>query len=178
MFRSFCLSLFLRESDIIFFLWREIIQGFYLGELLRKAKRLKSGTPLAQMVSLSFWETRRPAERSSRHITLTHSRPLTTESSFYIFFLQLSGLSHHRMDLIATFPSLYHISGPPGRRVYMTGLKKCSPLLMYRSRRSWIEALNHLWVALVTAAVTGPPRPDPRVLCVAVFHLHCLLCLI
>lgn len=53
MFRSFCLSLFLRESDIIFSV-TEIIQGFYLGELLRKAKRLKSGTPLAQMVSLSF----------------------------------------------------------------------------------------------------------------------------
>lgn len=50
--RSFCLHLSLRESDIFFYRW-EIIQGFYLGELLRKAKRLKSGRPLAQMVSLS-----------------------------------------------------------------------------------------------------------------------------
>lgn len=164
MFRSFCLSLFLRESYIIFFffLWREIIQGFYLGELLRKAKRLKSGMPLAQMVSLSVWEMRRPTERSSRHITLKHSRPLTTESSFYIFFLQLSGLFHHRMDLIATAPSLDHISGPPGWRVYMTGLKQCSPLLTKKNPEIWIEALNRLWVALFTAVTTDPHVQTPE----------------
>lgn len=111
----FVCVLFLRESDQFlfgFFLWREIIQGFYLGELLRKAKRLKSGMPLAQMVSLTMWETLRPTETSSRHITLKRRRPLTTESSFYIsifFSLQLSGLFHHRMDLTATFPSLDHV---------------------------------------------------------------------
>lgn len=79
MFRTFCLSLFLRESDI--FRW-ELIQGFYLGELLRKAKRLKSGRPLAQKVSLSLWETWRPAEKRPRHIIFKHSHPLTTESRF------------------------------------------------------------------------------------------------
>lgn len=76
----FVLSLFPRESDI--FRW-EIIQGFYLGELLRKAKTLKSGRPLAQMVSLSTWETWRPAEKRPRHIIFKHNHPLRSEPHFH-----------------------------------------------------------------------------------------------
>lgn len=81
MFRTFCLSLFLRESDI--FRW-EIIQDFYLGELLRKAKTLKSGRPLAQTVSLSTWETWRPAEKRPRHIILKHNHLLRSEPHFHL----------------------------------------------------------------------------------------------
>lgn len=91
-FRTVCLSLFLRESDIF---RREIIQGFYLGELLHKAKTLKSGRPLAQMVSLSTWETWRPAEERPRHIIHQHNLPLTSEPhllflpSFIFHFIAL-----------------------------------------------------------------------------------------
>lgn len=41
---------FVPEGKAIFF--RREIRGFYLGELLHKSKTLKSGRPLAQMVSL------------------------------------------------------------------------------------------------------------------------------
>lgn len=54
--------LFLRESDIF---WWEIIQGFYLGELLRKAKALKASYRVSEAADpdgqLSTWETWRPA---------------------------------------------------------------------------------------------------------------------
>lgn len=68
LFRTFCLSLFLRESDIFFFFFDRIIRGFYLGELLRKAKTLKSGRPLAQMgfsVDLGAVETCREETTAS-----------------------------------------------------------------------------------------------------------------
>lgn len=116
-FRTVCLSLFLRESDIF---RREIIQGFYLGELLRKAKTLKSGRPLAQMVSLSTWETWRPAEERPRHIILKHNHPLTSEPHFpfllrfifHSFVLQRSPLDGPLIAYGVYFSSTFHRVSP------------------------------------------------------------------
>lgn len=107
----FCLSLFPRESDI--FRW-EMIQGFYLGELLRKAKTLKSGRPLAQMVSLSTWETWRPAEKRPRHIIFTHNHLLISISPSVSFLTRSPSRDPHRTDLIAHACSRFHNTSPGG----------------------------------------------------------------
>lgn len=90
--------LFQRESDI--FRW-EVIQGFYLGELLRKDETLKSGRPPAQMVSLSTWETWRPAEKRPRHIIITHNHLLISISSSVSFLTRSLSRDPYWTDLIS-----------------------------------------------------------------------------
>lgn len=141
--------LFLRES-VIFRL--EIIRGFYLGELLRKAKTLKSGRPLAQMVGRGGLEAHRQ-ETTTQSPSQHPSPPVSVWNSLSSTFH-----SEKLLDLETGF-------------VYRTGRTVDSSEMPFQLQPRRTRPHRHRLTSLYDVS-------DPRVLCVAVFHSHCLLCLI
>lgn len=222
MFGTCCLTLFLRESDI----FRREIRGFYLGELLHKAKTLKSGRPLAQMVSQSTYETWRPTEERPRHIIFKHNHTTQLRASFPVsvfspsHFSTLSSSRDHYWtgpNPFGCFFVCFDCPSPCAQYIkschfWTLRLRVClqnrtdssvlrlpgctppeliqNPVDLSQRKSCTISGVQSLLLclrsrdALLTAATTVPPQrpdmvfPDPRVLCVAVFYLHCLLCLI